>query len=326
MPGMKIVTVALTAWTLLLAMPVHSAQKECDRQCLINIADDYLTALVAHDPDRVSLAGKIRMVENLIPIQPGEGLWQTASALPAEFRIYVPDPVSQQIGFMVVMQESQGLETGVNRENRFIQVALRLQLEANEIVEAEHLINRDIDDVAMSHLLKPRVPLLSAVPPEYRNSRQRLLAIGRAYYDALEKSNGALAPFADDCVRHENGHQTSRNPIPDDPFNDFAVFASMGCAAQLNTQIYQYIDSIDKRRVSIADEETGLVFALSHFRQAMGNSPYKTIGVPGHSEFIDERDSYDLPAVHLFKIWGGNIHEVEAIGYFADYMATTGWE
>ena len=84
MPGMKIVTVALTAWTLLLAMPVHSAQKECDRQCLINIADDYLTALVAHDPDRVSLARKIRMVENLIPIQPGEGLWQTASALPAE--------------------------------------------------------------------------------------------------------------------------------------------------------------------------------------------------------------------------------------------------
>ena len=180
MPGMKIVRVTLITWTLLLAMPVHSAQRECDRQCLINIADDYLTALVAHDPDRVSLAGKIRMVENLIPIQPGEGLWKTASALPAEFRIYVPDPVSQQIGFMVVMQESQGLETGVNRENRFIQVALRLQLEANEIVEAEHLINRDIDDVAMSHLLKPRVPLLSAVPPEYRDSRQRLLAIGRS--------------------------------------------------------------------------------------------------------------------------------------------------
>ncbi len=326
MANFKIVTGALIPWILLLALPGYSAQAECHRQCLINLADDYLTALVAHDPGKVALARGIRTVENLIPIQPGEGLWQSASVLPAEFRIYVPDPVSQQIGFMVVMQENQGVENGVSRENRFIQVAFRLKLDANEIVEAEHLINREIDDVAMSHLLKPRVPLLSAVTPEYRNSRQRLLAIGRAYYDALEKSNGALAPFADDCVRHENGHQTSRNRIPDDPFNDFAVFAAMGCAAQLNTQIYQYIDSIDYRRVNIADEETGLVFGLSHFRQAMGNSPYEVMGVPGHPEFIDERDSYDLSAVHLFKIWGGSIHEVEAVGYFADYMTTTGWE
>jgi hypothetical protein len=40
----------------------------------------------------------------------------------------------------------------------------------------------------------------------------------------------------------------------------------------------------------------------------------------------EKRDPYDLPAAHIFKITGGKIHEVEAIGIFIPYNSRTGWE
>lgn len=307
---------------LIQTQPVFSAQVNCDRQCLITLAEDYIQALVAHDPSMVPLSPHLQTVENLKPIILGEGLWNNAAEIPDQFKIFVPDPVSQQIGFIVVMKENNP----EHHDEKLIQVAFRLQLKDGEIIEAEHLINHEVDASNANNLTAPRLPLVSTVASPYQDSRERLLSIGAAYYDALVHNNGALAPFADDCVRHENGFQSSRNQIPQNPTEDFAVFASMGCSAQLNTQIYSYIDSIDFRRVEIADKETGLVFALSHFRQAMGKPFYRTIGVPGHEALIDERDSYDLSAVHIFKIWAGQIHEVEAVGYFAEYMTTTGWE
>jgi hypothetical protein len=36
--------------------------------------------------------------------------------------------------------------------------------------------------------------------------------------------------------------------------------------------------------------------------------------------------SFDMPALHIYKIWGGQIHEMEAIGLFAPYNSPTGWE
>jgi hypothetical protein len=33
-----------------------------------------------------------------------------------------------------------------------------------------------------------------------------------------------------------------------------------------------------------------------------------------------------MPALHLFKVWGGQIHEIEAIGITTDYNSPTGWE
>jgi hypothetical protein len=33
-----------------------------------------------------------------------------------------------------------------------------------------------------------------------------------------------------------------------------------------------------------------------------------------------------MPAIHIYKIWGGKIHEIEAIGIVVPYMSQTGWE
>jgi hypothetical protein len=37
-------------------------------------------------------------------------------------------------------------------------------------------------------------------------------------------------------------------------------------------------------------------------------------------------DAFDLPAAHVYKIRGGRIHEIEALGFRAPYDSPTGWE
>ena len=88
------------------------------------------------------IATNARFVENVMPMKPGEGLWKTASAVPTTFKIYVPDPVAQQVGFLGVMQES----------GKPIEVAVRLKLENGEIIEMEHLVARGLGERTLPNL------------------------------------------------------------------------------------------------------------------------------------------------------------------------------
>jgi hypothetical protein len=287
----------------------------CDRTCLNARVDAYLAALVAHDPSRVSIAPGAKFVENITAKKPGEGLWQTASAGPTTFKIYVPDPVSGQVGFIGVLKES----------DKPIQLALRLKVQGGVITEIEHLVARNLGDRNLGNLVTPRQPLLTVVQEAQRSSREQLLKIGASYYDALDNNDGKAAPFADDCVRHENGMQTSTNRQPSGQ-GGMAALGVLGCSAQIDTGTFAYIDTIDHRRVEIADVETGLVFGLSHFQHSMKQKFVTIKGVPGVEKVDLNVDAFDFPAAHIFKVVGGKIHEIEALGFTAPYNSKTGWE
>src|SRR5690606_24159586 len=94
---------ALCAAALAATAGLAHAQQQLDRAQLLQLADNYFGALVAHDTSRVPLASNVKIVENITHIQPGEGMWKTASSGPTSFKIVVPDPVSQQVGGIVVM-------------------------------------------------------------------------------------------------------------------------------------------------------------------------------------------------------------------------------
>ena len=144
------------------------------------------------------------------------------------------------------------------------------------------------------------------------------------YYPALSSAGANNPPFADDCVRHEAGFQSTGNPPPAKPSLD--TLESLGCAAQLKTHEFDYIASIDFVRVMIADPETGLVFGLSQFRQPMKIQNIKIIGVPGVTTEHMTLKPFDVAGGHIFKIYGGKIHEIEATGYAGPYNSKTGWE
>jgi hypothetical protein len=285
---------------LAIAQPSQAAA--CNRACLKSTVDNYLAALVAHDPSRVKFAPDVVFVENTVPMKPGDGLWKTASGLPTTFKIYVPDPVSEEVGFMCIMQQN----------DKPIDFVLRLKIRDGQIVEAEHLIAGNLRENSLKNLQTPRPGLLATVPPSERVPRAQMLIIGASYYEALVSADVNDAPFADDCVRRENGMQTTSNPPPDKP--GFGSLGALGCAAQLKTGTFNYIKRIEPRRVEIADPETGLVMGFSQFRHPMVEKTYKITGVPG----VDHNDlnikPFDMPAAHIFKVSGGKIHEIEAMG------------
>lgn len=295
-------------------LAAQSAVAQCDRACLNKMVDSYLAAVAAHDPARVPIAPGAKFVENTIPMKPGEGLWKTASEAPATFKIYVPDPSVGQVGFIGMMKDS----------DKPIQLALRLKVQNGQITEIEHLIARNLNPTSLANLQTPRPGLLATVPPAERVPRDQMLKIGASYYEALVTSNGKAAPFADDCLRRENGMQTTGNPPPATPGRGST--GALGCAAQLDTRTMSYIKRIEPRRVEIADIETGLVFGLSQFRHPMEEKTIKIVGVPGVDTLPMNFNPFDLPAAHIFKVRGGKLHEIEAMGFSMPYNSKTGWE
>jgi hypothetical protein len=288
------------------------APDPCNRACLKDLANSYLAALVAHDPSKVPLAADVKFVENVTPMKPGEGLWKTASEVPTTFAVYVPDPVAGQVGFLGMMKA----------DGKPIELALRLKVVHGQIVEAEHLIASSFRETSLANLQTPRPGLLAVVPKDQRSSHAELLKIGATYYEALVKGDGSLSPFADDCERHENGMITTGNALMGAP----AGSPKLGCASQLNTKVMSYIKRIEPRRVWIADPQTGLVFGLSHFRHPMKEDHVDIVGYPGVTSVPMKFKPFDLPAAHIFKISGGKIHEIEAMGFMAPYDSKTGWE
>ena len=334
-------TVAVAAAAVLCAASAASAQSvtSCDKACLLSTADAYLAALVAHDASKAPMAPNAKFTEQTKVLKVGEeGLWKSALSVSPTFKIPVADPVSQQIG-LIVMMKAQGsafpAPPGRGRgpapdpsAPADIQLALRLKVVDKKITEAEHIIARISAPSQLNALKTPRPAFFQPVPPAQRSRRNVLLLIGNAYYDALTQNNGELAPFAADCGRRENGMHTAGAGRPADAPPPPAGFGDTptDCAGQLTSCAMSYITSIDLRRVTIADEERGLVFGLSMFRHPMEQ---KTITILKQDGSTSERPMdfapFDLEAAHIYKIYGDQIHEIEAMGFTLPLYSKNGW-
>jgi hypothetical protein len=82
------------------------------------ITDQYLAALVGHDPSGLPLSRGVRFTENTAEIPIGDGLWVGASEAPTTFKMYAVDQASNQVGFYGVTKEN----------NRPLIISLRLKI------------------------------------------------------------------------------------------------------------------------------------------------------------------------------------------------------
>jgi len=344
-------TVTLLAAVLTFTFAACSNQPEViqlDRDGIIGVTNDYLSALVAHDPSAAPLAENITFVENVARMAPGEGLWESAVTAPESFALYVPDVENQTAGFLGMMTymappptappapegtpidegSSDSTATAEEIEQPVI-VALRLKLEDGKITEAEHLFAGITGD-SLDNLMTPRSGLVTEVPEEKRMGHAELITIGASYYDALDDNDGTLMPFAPDCQRQENGMITAGTNAGAGPNNAGTGAIARDCAGQLSSKVMTYISLIDNRRVFAADPVTGLVMGLSHFRHSMDTGPYEVINTDGSTQMYEVNfglGPFDLPAAHVYKIGAdGLVHEIEAMGFIAPYNAPTGWE
>jgi hypothetical protein len=314
--------------------------------------DAYLAALVAHKPSQVALAKDAKFTENTIVVRPGDGLWQSIQEGPTKFKIYVPDPVSGQVGMVGVITHSGPYM----REGRFVKaqpgmafLALRLKVQERQITEVEALLFRQ-PKTEPRFICGPELPrilcdlpnvetvrpgLLAIVPPAERANRDEMLRIADTYYESIVRSDGNVGLFADDCVRHENGGSTNL-ATPDQTKAALAAggsplwvqFGALSCRDQMNTRALSYITSIP-RRLEIADPQTGLVFGLSLFRRPREEAARKILGIPGVDSVDQSKATPDSRLwAHVFKISRGKIHEIEAMSGVTPLPldAKHGWE
>src|SRR5579863_6016364 len=238
-----------------------AAANDCDRACLRNALDQYLNAVVKHDPAAAPLFVAFRQTENAVVVRPGTGTWKTVTGLGKVQRRYV-DPVSGQAGYFGTVEEGGDLAI----------VTVRVKVQNRKIAEAEWLIARKGDPglngppaagQPAGNFFDPENLTVSAPPDkplakEGRASREALMAITNSYFDGITTHDGTIIMAHPGCVRVENGNTVTGRPArggqPGAPVSD--------CTSNLATI---NIQNVAARRFPVVDEEAGVVLAMAVF-------------------------------------------------------------
>ncbi|HUN73215.1 MAG TPA: hypothetical protein VMU40_01750 [Steroidobacteraceae bacterium] len=297
----------------------------CNRACMIDLVDRYLAALVRHSAAGLPLNRDVKFTENTARLKVGsEGLWVGASELPTGFRIYAIDVDAGEAGFYGVMKE----------RDRPLIIALRLKVVNGQITEIEHVLARGIRAQAAQNLAVARPEFTTMPARSHRLPRQQMVDIADSYFEAIEHADGKLAPFADDCVRRENGMQTTHNaqpvpwPVPlgsKQADQAMAYIGTLSCSDQLDTHVMDFITRLWPRRHEIVDRELGLVFSFPMFQHRGGSGTIKVYHVPGVDSLPLGGSSSNMQAGEIFKIDRGQIVAIEAMGVFLPYGTKSGW-
>jgi hypothetical protein len=233
----------------------------CDRACLQAMLDQYLNAVVNHNPAAAPLSVGFRETENAMVRRPGSGLWKSAKALGKLQRRYF-DPQSEQAGYFGTLEEESGPAI----------VTVRLKVDDRKISEAEWYVSRKGDaGIGVSagaqanaafndpDYLLAHPPVERVVPKAERLSRADMVAITNSYFDGLTAHDGTLIVAYPGCIRLENGVLTTQRKLPSGEMTDCT---SNGAMAN--------IFAVTARRVPIVDEEAGVALGLGIFERKPG--------------------------------------------------------
>lgn len=326
MNGRIFAALAGTALAFTGTMPVAaqpaSASRACDRACLIDLGEQYLKALVAHDPSRAPISQHARYTENGVELLMPDGLWRIASGI-GTYRLHVADPETGSLGFFATMEENGAP----------IILATRLKVRDRMITEIETTISRRDATVSAGVTagmtgrpedLKPRPQFSQIIPPAERRTREQMIQIANGYFSALENNSGIddVPQIADDCVRIENGSQTSGRPLADPsakPSN-----ANLPCSQSIALGYYREDTRLRDRRFSAIDEERGLVYTHVYFDHDAVLRSYQLRN--GETVTVKRTAPWAWMIQEAFQIRNGKISQVEAVLLSVPYGMRPGWD
>jgi len=293
---------------------------DCNRACLEGIADQYLAAMVAHDPSKAPIAPGTRYTENGVTLPLPDGLWRVASSVGA-YRLKVSDPEMGEIGFF-----AKAAENGAP-----ILVATRLKVVDHKITQIESVVAHTSDLIGgppgqgRPDVLgdAPRAQFLQALPPASQRSRQEMIDIANTYWTGLENNTGSHPPlFADDCNRIENGAYTTNRPVaPGAEANG----GNYSCKQAFDLGYYHDDTRLRDRRYMVIDRERGLVYGGVGFDH---NATIRTYTVKNGKTVKVTRTAPWTWMIHeIFQInKEGKISQVEAILLSVPYGMSPGWD
>jgi len=272
------------------ASAAGAAASDCDRECLRGVITQYLDALVAHNPSALPLSPKVRFTEDSVEMHLGEGLWKDVSRIRA-YRQDILD-VRQGVAASQVIVEVAGSPAFL---------VLRLKVADKKITEIETMVTRTQKEGALfkPDALQAADKTLSVVPGHSQlASREDAIRIAQFYPAGLKIGSfvDVNAPFATDAYRVENG----------------VITAGPGCSRPgcENIKAQKIMEHpFITTRVAAVDEELGIVLLRMNFGQTNSYGQ-------GNALIVWE----------AFKVFGGQIHTVQAFMKIMPASMGSGWD
>jgi hypothetical protein len=277
--------------------PPHASARgnTCDRACLADVMTRYLASLVAHDPSEAPLAASARFTEDgeVLPI--GGGLWKTASKL----RPFRTD-------FLDVREGVAAVHAVLEENSSPVLFAARLKVVSKKITEIETMVVRNQNEgvlFAPDALAQPSPAMVTMPPKRELTPRAKMVDIALRYPGGLkigsfEKSD---VPFAADAYRFENGMRMA---------GPGCTFRPPSCE-NLRSQALPTLAGIQASVVAV-DEENGTVLLYMDFGKG---------SLPG-----PDSAGKSLVTFEAFKVYGGQVHAVEAVLEGRPADAPRGWK
>ncbi len=268
----------------------YAAAADCDRECLRGFLTQYLDALVAHNPNALPLSKEVRFTENSVEMHLGDGLWKDASRI-RPYRQDVLDTRQGVAATQVVVEEAGSPAL----------LVLRLKVAKKKITEIETMVTRSQKEGALFKIdaLQTADKNMESAPEKSQlPSRQDAIRIAKFYPAGLKIGSFVTvdAPFASDAYRIENG----------------VITAGPGCSRpgceHIKTQKIMEHPFITTR-VAAVDEQQGIVLLRMNFGQTNSYGP-------GNALIVWEE----------FKVYGGQIHAVEAFMKIMPASMGSGWD
>ena len=267
--------IALAATVLAPAVHAQNASAQtCDRACLSGLLTSYIDALAAGDATRVPVAANVKVTEDSREVALGDGLWKSVTGAGAFRQDYI-DAARQVAAAHVEMREG--------RNPVLLSVVLHAQ--GQQIAGVETLVQR----FTPNSRFQPRVlgapiqGMNDPVPAGQRQSRESMIETALTYTEGLRVGNfnDGGTPFSADAYRVENGVITG---------GEGCGRADCGLYAQ-NIFVHPGIIA----SVAAVDEDNGTVLLWMNFGDT---GSYE----PGNA----------LITFEAFKVWGGQIHSINA--------------
>jgi hypothetical protein len=279
----------LAGMLLLAAITTSGARAaDCDRACLKGMITKYVDAIVAHDPSPLPLAAAARFTEDSQELKLGEGLWKTVTRR-GDFRQDYIDLKGQTAASHVMLFE----------ENAQVLYSVVLRVADQKITGIDTLVDRVTPNSRFhpDSLDKPLVGMSEPVPSGKRMPRAEMIRTAMFYPGGLRIGSfvNAKTPFAKEAYRVENGAFIAGEGCP-----------RPNCASILTQKIILHPDV--KPSVAAVDEEEGIVLLWMNFGDTNSYGP-------GNA----------LVTFEAFKVWGGEIHAVNAFFRILPQETQRGW-
>jgi len=273
--------------------PASTAEAgRCNRDCLRGFITEYLNAMIAHNPSALRVSPAVRFTEDTVDMKLGEGLWRRASAI-RPYRLDILDEAQGVAASQVVVEEAGSPAM----------LVLRLKIADGLITEVETQVTRSQKEgaiFAVENLQTPNAAMLMPVRPEKRSSRAEAIRLAEFYPAGLEVGSFVAvdAPFASDAYRFENGRLMAGKGC---------TLSPPSCEDIKNQKISTHPGL--SYRVAAVDEDLGIVLLRINFGRA------DRYGV-GNALIVWE----------AFKVYGSEIHAVEAFMKIMPADAGSGWD